>query len=89
MKVTGIILIVVGILAMAYNGLAAPSFEYPKTGDAAYDTGYAIGLFAIGIVGLLLLIIGIVLFRKAERRERQRQAKYYDYEAERRNQRTY
>lgn len=89
MKVTGIILIVVGILAMAYNGLIAPSFEYPHTGDAAYDTGYAIGLFAIGIVGLLLLIIGIVLFRKAERRERQRQAKYYDYQSERRNQRTY
>lgn len=88
MKVTGIILIVLGILAMAYNGLQVPSFEYPSTGDAAYDAGFVIGLYLIGIVGLILLIIGVVLYRKANRRDRQRQSKYYDYNTPRRNQET-
>ncbi|MFN4313731.1 MAG: hypothetical protein ACK4E0_05515 [Chitinophagaceae bacterium] len=77
MKVTGIIFIVLGILAIAFNAIAIPQMEFSSTGDDAYDTGYNIGLFLIGIVGVILFIVGIILYRAGSRREREKLHQMY------------
>ena len=70
MKVTGIIFIVIGILAIVFNALGIPQMEFSQTGDNAYDTGYNIGLFLIAIVGFVLFITGILLYRAGSRKEK-------------------
>lgn len=78
MKITGIIFIVIGILAIAFNCLMIPHMEFSQTGDDAYDTGYNIGLFLIGIVGFLVFIIGILLYRAGSRKEKAEIARRYN-----------
>ncbi|MCR6718748.1 MAG: hypothetical protein NVV59_00290 [Chitinophagaceae bacterium] len=70
MKVTGIVFIVVGILAIVFNLIMIPEMKFSQTGDDAYDTGYNIGLFLIAIIGFMLFIIGLLLSRSAARKEK-------------------
>lgn len=70
MKVTGIVFIVLGLLAIAFNCLMIPKMQFSQTGDSAYDTGYNIGLFIFAIGGFILFIIGIVLVRAGARKEK-------------------
>lgn len=77
MKVAGIIFIVLGALGIVFNAIAIPELQFSNTGDDAYDTGYNIGLFLFAIVGLILLIVGILMYRSGARRERERMARMY------------
>lgn len=70
MKITGVVFIVLGIMAIIFNCIMIPHMQFSQTGDDAYDTGYNIGLFLIAIAGFIVFIIGLVLYRSGARREK-------------------
>jgi uncharacterized protein YneF (UPF0154 family) len=66
MKTTGIIFIVLGILFVLFNLLISLLYKEPRVEEEPqYIVAYYIGFFSIAILGVLFIILGMWLRRKA------------------------
>lgn len=59
--IVGVILIVLQIMSLAGNAKAGISIQL----SSLYDITYLIGYFLVGIIGVVLLIFGIIAYRKS------------------------
>ncbi len=83
MKLFAILLIVMGLVAIALNILMIPTINVPDTDNQQYLAGYYIGSFILAIGGVVLVCIGGVVYRRAVRRQRIREGKIFTMDFER------
>jgi CBS domain containing-hemolysin-like protein len=82
MKFFAILLIMTGLGGIAVNILFIPSLHFPEGANQRFMIAYCIGAFALALAGLLLVVIGGILYRRAARRQRISEARFFSIDFE-------
>ena len=72
MKRTGIILMIIGAILMVLNFLTELATPMPLPPNGDNSTAYYIGYNFIAIIGFILLIVGMRLWRKSVRKDKKK-----------------
>jgi pilus assembly protein TadC len=74
MKLTGIILIILGSLLFLLNVIASFFSDGPPDyGDMIYKLAYYTGFYSFAILGIILIVIGFFLRRRATRKKQKKE----------------